>query len=310
MYFGLFALLLLPCLPLAVAGAGDCTKPCKHGACHAGEVEYAVLLQNRMARNTTKAQLSNAREASAGIQKKGHYDIPMSPWMGVCDRARLYALLANATNYREFGAGGSTVQAATFKNIKKILSSESDPEFATELLSRHDLQHEVGDGRLFLQYKDIGPVTEWGQAKDHSKEALWPAYSDYGGGLDAFNPPFWFDTVFIDGRFRAACALKAIRATPADKISETVFAVHDYVPRVADSWEHEYHGYYYMIEHFADRFYIPESEIPKDLLDKSKKDHYKGILADDHILGLFRKKADCDEEALNEAISNVEFHQQ
>merc|ERR1719293_431146 len=69
---------------------------------------------------------------------------PMYPHMGVLDRARMYMLLANATNYREFGSGGSTVQAAPkFKNIQKIVVSESDKKFVRYLLGRSDLKREV-----------------------------------------------------------------------------------------------------------------------------------------------------------------------
>lgn len=284
--------------PLRGGATFRCTGAARGGGALAA-AGVAVLVLVLLAAWPLGGGRPRSARVAAAIHEVNVEDIPLSPWMGVRDRARLYALLANATYYREFGAGGSTVQAATFKNVKKILSSESDPQFVTELLSRHDLQHEVDDGRLFLQYQDIGPVIEWGRSKDNSKKDLWPAYSEYDGGLDVFRQPFWFDSVFVDGRFRAACVLKAIRATPADKISDTVFAVHDYVPRPE----------YSIIEQFAERFYIPESEIPNKWLEKSIEDDYKGIAAEDDILGLFWKKADCDEDALNEAISKVELDQ-
>jgi len=149
---------------------------------------------------------------------------PMYPHMGVLDRARIYMLLANATNYREFGSGGSTVQAATkFKNIQKIVVSESDKKFVHYLLGRSDLKREVASGRLVMRHADVGPVGEWGVPKDRSRVKQWPAYSSYNNSLSEFNPPFWFDMVFVDGRFRVACLLKALKATSSDRIDQTVF---------------------------------------------------------------------------------------
>jgi len=72
MSFCPFALVLLPCLPLALAEAGGRTEPCKHGECHAGAEGTAVLLQSRMKRNKTEGQLSSVPEASYGIHARSH----------------------------------------------------------------------------------------------------------------------------------------------------------------------------------------------------------------------------------------------
>lgn len=238
---------------------------------------------------------------------------PMYPHMGVLDRARMYMLLANATNYREFGSGGSTVQAATkFINIQKIVVSESDNKFVQYLLGRSDLRREAASGRLVMRHADIGPVKGWGFPKDRSHSKQWPAYSSYNNSMSAFNPPFWFDTVFVDGRFRVACLLKALKATPSNRIDQTVFAVHDYKTRTYayrsmqdGSMEEESSK---VISFFANRFVVQQEKIPKKWYDES----LKGVVNDnydveDNSLALFRKKKDIDEARLDAAIAKYEY---
>ncbi|CAK0839931.1 unnamed protein product [Prorocentrum cordatum] len=233
---------------------------------------------------------------------------PMYPHMGVLDRARLYMFLANATNYREFGSGGSTVQAATrFKNIQKIVVSESDNKFVHYLLGRSDLRREAASGRLVLRHADVGPVRGWGFPKDRSHVKQWPAYSSYNNSMAEFDPPFWFDMVFVDGRFRVACLLKALKATPSDRVDQTVFAVHDYKSRAYRTTE-EMEESSQTISFFANRFVIRPENIPQKWHDESRK----GVVEDnlneeDNTLALFRKKKDFDESKLDAAIAKYEL---
>jgi uncharacterized protein YukE len=52
-----FALLVLPCLALAVAGDGDRADLCNDGVCHASEDENAALLQSAVAPTKVRVQL-------------------------------------------------------------------------------------------------------------------------------------------------------------------------------------------------------------------------------------------------------------
>jgi len=233
---------------------------------------------------------------------------PMFPHMGSMDRARLYMLLANATNYREFGSGGSTVQAATkFKNIQKIVVSESDKKFVHYLLGRSDLKREAASGRLVMRHADLGPVGAWGFPKDRSHVKQWPAYSSYNNSLSEFNPPFWFDMVFVDGRFRVACLLKALKATPSDRIDQTVFAVHDYKVRM-DAYRTTEEESSQIISFFANRFVVQPEKIPQKWHDESRKSISDDNMNEvDNTLALFRKKTDIDEARLDAAIAKYEY---
>lgn len=50
----------------------------------------------------------------------------MKPHFNPKDLYLFYKYLNNATNYMEFGSGGSTYQASIRNNIKKIITIESD----------------------------------------------------------------------------------------------------------------------------------------------------------------------------------------
>jgi len=240
-------------------------------------------------------------------------DAPMTPWMGTLDRARLYSLMSQATNYREFGSGASTVLAATsFKNIKRIVSTESDERVVSNLLARSDIAPEAASGRLVLSHADIGPVDIWGAPKDSHKSAMWPAYSSYNSSRSEFDPPFWFDTVFVNGHFRVACLLKVLKATTPSHISQTVVAVHHYVPR-SIAWRLPASGVmqetYTIMMQFADRVEFPPEQIPEQWVNMSREENY-AVYDNDNMLALFRKRADCDELELDKAIANWEHESQ
>lgn len=240
-------------------------------------------------------------------------DAPMTPWMGTLDRARLYSLMSRATNYREFGSGSSTVLAATlFKNIKKIVSTESDERIVSSLLARSDIAPEAASGRLVLSHADIGPVNMWGDLKDSHKSAMWPAYSSYNSSRSEFDPPFWFDTVFVNGHFRVACLLKALKATTPNHISQTIVTVHHYVPR-SIAWRLPASGKMQEIDtimmQFADRVEFPPEQIPAQWVNMSREENY-AVYDNDDMLTLFRKRDDCDEMELDKAIAKWEHEQQ
>ena len=57
----------------------------------------------------------------------------MIPHFAKNDLQMFYKYLDNCTNYLEFGSGGSTYQASIRKNIKKIISFESDKDWFLKL---------------------------------------------------------------------------------------------------------------------------------------------------------------------------------
>lgn len=114
--------------------------------------------------------------------------------------------LEQANKYLEYGMGGSTIMAARLK--KDLTAVESDGLFTRAI------ERKITDEKLAarLIYADIGPTKMWGKPRftlrTPKRLAAWAHYvrAPYNQGQDTF-----YDLVLVDGRFRVACALEAIR---------------------------------------------------------------------------------------------------
>lgn len=140
------------------------------------------------------------------------------------ERAVFERIVANQDFYLEFGCGGST-EVALRQGCKKIVSVESDLDWIKRLREKPAVAEAVARQRLQFEHVDIGPVGEWGVPKDESKIRNWPKY---------FTMPFLkydylYSFIFIDGRFRNACAYAAYSFMTEDAI----LAVHDYTVRAS-----------------------------------------------------------------------------
>ena len=111
----------------------------------------------------------------------------------------------NCSFYMEYGSGGSTIYVAK-KNIK-ILSVENDYEFYKFLSNK--LSSEMLNANLI--YANTGFVGSYGIPinKNPTKKNLenWKNYVKIPWKILKDEKP---DLVFIDGRFRVACALYSI----------------------------------------------------------------------------------------------------
>jgi len=117
------------------------------------------------------------------------------------------SLLAKTQYFLEFGSGDSTSLAVSHIQIMRIDSVESDREFYESQLShRPEIQNATQDGRLFFHFPDLGETREWGTPVNSDKKHLWSLYSS-----QVFENTIPYDLVLVDGRFRVACALQAIR---------------------------------------------------------------------------------------------------
>lgn len=138
-------------------------------------------------------------------------DISMSP----PEIGKFKEYLRESTNVFEFGCGGSTVLISHLKNIKTLHSVDSDLNWINKV------KEEVKENVVF-HFVNIGELTAWGHPKDESQKSKWPKYSNVLKDL----PDYFPDLVFVDGRFRVACALKSIEKMK----KESYLIVHDYHP--------------------------------------------------------------------------------
>jgi hypothetical protein len=96
----------------------------------------------------------------------------------------------------EFGCGGSTVMLLAHGH--RVTSIESDPEWVRKVLGAAFFERD----RLDLRRVDIGPVGRFGAPVSVKLSQRW---ADYWSAGDDTEP----DAVFVDGRFRMACAINA-----------------------------------------------------------------------------------------------------
>ena len=137
----------------------------------------------------------------------------MQPHMEKNDMIMFHRYLEKSAFYFEFGSGGSTYQASTKQNIKRIVSVESDIEWHNKLKSL--ISNECVDF-VYCNMQTI-PNT-WGHPGKNSTIDEWRKYS---GAISEYGD-IYIDTILIDGRFRVACCLKCF-----DVISDNCFVIFD-----------------------------------------------------------------------------------
>lgn len=138
--------------------------------------------------------------------------------------------LKNSKKYLEYGTGGSTYAAA--KLGVPFVAVESDPDFLRSVRAKIRRDGLARDTGQTLHYANIGvteyvgyPFRHWRASE--RRLAQFRRYSD--------PPPACFsdgrlpDLVLVDGRFRVACALKALRMLQDQRDWAIVFD--DYVNR-------------------------------------------------------------------------------
>jgi hypothetical protein len=148
--------------------------------------------------------------------------------LDICMMPEEVDLLREASRNRhhvvEFGCGGSTI--LFLENGVDVLDSvESDKAWAARVCGESSAAIAMRSGRFRMHNVDIGHTKAWGHPVDDAAKARWPRYPR-AIWRDLESPAV--DFVFIDGRFRVACALVALRhiRPPA------LIAVHDFWSRL------------------------------------------------------------------------------
>lgn len=193
---------------------------------HAGyqlrDVAYQVLQVSSTAR--AEAYLGDfhdtAPPASSPVAVPAPVNIiPEMPRMSAAETALFERCITQSSAYYEFGSGGST-KLATRNNVT-VYGVESD-KFWVDTLAK-----EAGP-LCKVDYVDIGPTKEWGYPVDASHQQQFPLYSEA-----ILQHQRWFDLILVDGRFRVACTLNAIKHTLATRRNNAVtqIFIHDFWDR-------------------------------------------------------------------------------
>jgi hypothetical protein len=134
--------------------------------------------------------------------------------------------LRRTTRYFEWGTGGSTEFAAGHPNLELIVSVDSYQAWIATVGEIPIVKEGIASGRIGMFHVDIGPVKKLGfpTGGDHS---LYPKYRKAIVGLTER-----FDLILVDGRFRVACFLEAIRHYVLQKWQTPTILFHDYMNRL------------------------------------------------------------------------------
>lgn len=133
------------------------------------------------------------------------FKVPDTPQMDPEGLATFEASLKDANKYLEYGAGGSTVMAASMG--KTGITIEGDRYYCRDVRRKLNGQPHKTE----LIYVDVGPTEQWGHLRDKEQTrenvAAWARYVRLP--FEKLKGDF-YDLVLVDGRFRVACALHAI----------------------------------------------------------------------------------------------------
>jgi protein O-GlcNAc transferase len=160
----------------------------------------------------------------SNIIKKGQ-PTELEPLFSKDDKDMFYKYLSKATNYFEYGSGGSTVQASLRKNILNIYSVESDKSWHNkikEIIKKSNIKYVyVEMGTMPNTYGHPGPNSTSDEKMNYSQQILLLEKQEVDN----------IDFILIDGRFRVACCLKCLTIIN----DNCIIAFDDFLNR------HEYH---------------------------------------------------------------------
>nr|WP_241262850.1 tetratricopeptide repeat protein [Parahaliea mediterranea] len=142
--------------------------------------------------------------------------VPDAPFMSPGEADLFRRCLEQATSYFEYGSGGSTVWAV--ERGLTVRGVESDHQWVGALKER------LGEP-CQVDVVDIGPTKEWGFPISMEHQERFP---DYSLAIDRHDANF--DLILVDGRFRVACAMSAIRHCLARNapVDTTRIFIHDF----------------------------------------------------------------------------------
>ena len=132
----------------------------------------------------------------------------MEPLLPNEEKKTFYKYLDKSINYLEYGSGGSTIQALSRKNINKIVSVESDKEWYNMILDiyKNNDFNKKNDNFIYVHIELNALPNTYGYPINANYNNM-KQYANMIGSIKDIK----FDLIFIDGRFRVACALYCLK---------------------------------------------------------------------------------------------------
>lgn len=208
-----------------------------HAAYGLKDVAYSVFKAGSVERADDYLGSMQGQASTTSAEPANKAIIPEMPRMSLRETELFERHLKKAVKYFEFGSGGST-KLATRNNVE-VYGVESDKFWV-------DTLHKEAGPLCKVEYVDIGPTKAWGYPVDNTHQEK---FTDYSEAIMRYDTAF--DFILVDGRFRVACTLNAIKHTLArqENIADTLIYIHDFWDR-AD---------YHVVLEFLDTEHVAES---------------------------------------------------
>ena len=113
------------------------------------------------------------------------------------EQRALASVYSKAKSIFEWGMGASALIAAEFE-VPRLYAVDSSLDYVQSCRNRSR------NPAYQMEFVDIGPTGAWGYPVEEKHKDRWP---DYYNVIDNLEP---FDVYLVDGRFRVACACKAL----------------------------------------------------------------------------------------------------
>ena len=174
---------------------------------------HAQRTQHRATRRSRhEARARAAAAAAAASPLAGFTDAFQGGGMTRDEQELLARTYAHAHSVFEWGMGSSTLIAAHV-GIPRLTAVDSAVDWVQKC------RQQVDRPGYSLRHADVGAIVEFGTPKDSASQHLWPGYSRQVDGEQGA-----FDVYLVDGRFRVACACRALLHGRADSL----VLVHDF----------------------------------------------------------------------------------
>lgn len=149
-------------------------------------------------------------------------EAPSSPEMPPAALSKWRDEISRARTYLEFGAGGSTIEAA--RTVKNLVTVETDKAFLDVVASKVD-----GPANFYPLHVDIGMTRDWGRPvmtiRTKARLTKWRRYASAPWDMMerlGIVP----DLILVDGRFRVASVLESMLRLPEE--SDALFLMDDF----------------------------------------------------------------------------------
>ena len=145
------------------------------------------------------------------------------PIMTDLERELFINTIKNSKYYLEFGGGGSTFLILKSTDAK-VICVEGDMNWINHMRMNYFIYEQELLCRLKFYFVYIGKIRDTSYPIDDSE---YDKYPNYSSKVFEYIDKEKIDTVFIDGRFRIACALQSI----INLNKNAVIIIHDFFDR-------------------------------------------------------------------------------